>query len=74
MLIISRKDAESILIRPADGLDPQMTVAELFADGPVEITVFAAARNRVKMGVQAPVQLCIWRIDQPRGIEPGAVT
>ena len=66
MLIISRKDAESILIRPAEGIDPEMTLGELFAAGPIEITVFAATGNRVKMGVQAPTELSIWRKDAPK--------
>lgn len=63
MLIISRKDAESILLRPGDDADPDMTLGELFADGPIEITVFSTAGSRVKMGVQAPRQLSIWRKD-----------
>ncbi len=63
MLIVSRRDAESILIRPGDNIDPSMTLADLFAKGPIEITIFSANSNRVKMGVQAPEQLCIWRKD-----------
>jgi len=65
MLIISRKDAESILIRPTRDLDPQMTVAELFRNGPSEVTVFTATGGRIKMGVQAPTELSIWRKDAP---------
>jgi sRNA-binding carbon storage regulator CsrA len=61
MLIVSRKDAESILIRPGEGIDPQMTLADLFRNGPIEITIFSSSGNRVKMGVQAPEQLSIWR-------------
>ena len=61
MLIVSRRDAESILIRPGDDIDPSMTLADLFESGPIEITIFSSAGNRVKMGVQAPQQLCIWR-------------
>ncbi len=61
MLIVSRRDAESILIRPADNIDPNMTLADLFSDGPIEITIFAAGQSRIKMGVQAPPQLSIWR-------------
>lgn len=61
MLIVSRKDAESIEIRPDEGIDPKMTLEDLFAHGPIEITIFAANGNRVKMGVQAPNELCIWR-------------
>lgn len=61
MLIVSRRDAESILIRPGEGIDPQMTLADLFRNGPIEITIFSSGGNRVKMGVQAPEQLSIWR-------------
>ncbi|MGH8167848.1 MAG: carbon storage regulator [Woeseiaceae bacterium] len=59
MLIVSRKDAERILIRPGDGVDPNTTLAELFRDGPIEITVFS--QGAVKMGVHAPRQLAIRR-------------
>ncbi len=61
MLIVSRRDSESIEIRPNEGTDMQMTLADLFSNGPIEITVFSAAGNRVKMGVQAPTELSIWR-------------
>lgn len=63
MLIVSRRDAESILIRPGDNIDPSMTLADLFKAGPIEITIFSSNSNRVKMGVQAPEQLSIWRKD-----------
>ena len=63
MLIVSRRDAESIEIRPGDDIDPKMTLADLFKNGPIEITIFSAGGNRVKMGVQAPGELCIWRKD-----------
>ena len=61
MLIVSRRDAESIEIRPGDDIDPMMTLADLFSGGPIEITIFSSNGNRVKMGVQAPEQLSIWR-------------
>ena len=61
MLIVSRRDAESIEIRPGEGIDPQMTLADLFSNGPIEITIFSSSGNRVKMGVSAPEQLSIWR-------------
>jgi sRNA-binding carbon storage regulator CsrA len=61
MLIVSRRDAESILIRPVEDIDPSMTLADLFRNGPIEITIFSSGSNRVKMGVQAPKQLSIWR-------------
>lgn len=61
MLIVSRRDAESILIRPGDDTDMSMTLADLFSTGPIEITIFSSGDHRVKMGVQAPQQLSIWR-------------
>ncbi len=61
MLIVSRRDAESIEIRPGDDIDPSMTLEDLFRRGPIEITIFSSNNNRVKMGVQAPEELCIWR-------------
>ena len=60
MLIVSRKDAESIEIRTGEDIDPSMTLADLFSQGPIEITIFSSSKNLVKMGVQAPEQLCIW--------------
>lgn len=61
MLIVSRRDSESIEIRPGDGIDMSMTLEDLFSAGAIEITIFSSTGNRVKMGVQAPRQLCIWR-------------
>ena len=61
MLIVSRKDAESIEIKPCEGIDLDMTLNDLFKQGPIEITIFSSNSNRVKMGVQAPEQLSIWR-------------
>lgn len=61
MLIVSRRDAESILIRPGEDIDPSLTLADLFQNGPIEITIFSSNNNRVKMGVQAPDELSIWR-------------
>ena len=61
MLIVSRRDAESIEIRPGDGTDLSMTLEDLFRTGPIEITIFSSCSNRVKLGVQAPRQLTIWR-------------
>ncbi len=63
MLIVSRRDAESLLIRPGEGIDPSMTLADLFRDGPIEIRIFSSTHDRVKMGIQAPTALSIWRKD-----------
>lgn len=63
MLVVSRRDSESIMIRPDEGIDPQLTLAELFANGPIEIRIFSARDKRVTIGVEAPRQLSVWRKD-----------
>ena len=47
MLIVSRRNAESILIEPAEGIDPSTPLGEVFGDGPIEITIFSGAGHRV---------------------------
>ena len=61
MLIVSRRNAESILIEPSADIAPDTPVSEVFGDGPIEITIFSGAGHRVKMGVDAPRTLTIWR-------------
>ncbi|MEL7537882.1 MAG: carbon storage regulator [Pseudomonadota bacterium] len=68
MLVLSRRNAESISISLADESDPAMTVAELFADGPIEVTVLGSTASRVKLGVSAPRTLAIWRRDADESI------
>ena len=63
MLVLSRRADESILIQPADGTDTRMTLAELFANGPIQITLLGGTGKRVKMGINAPAELAIRRKD-----------
>lgn len=63
MLVLSRRVDESIVIQPADGADWSMTLAQLFADGPILITVLGGNGQRVKVGIEAPGQLAIRRKD-----------
>jgi sRNA-binding carbon storage regulator CsrA len=63
MLVLSRRADESIVIQPADDTDGSMTVAELFANGPIQITLLGGTGRRVKMGIEAPEQLAIRRKD-----------
>jgi sRNA-binding carbon storage regulator CsrA len=63
MLVLSRRADESIVILPADGTDTSMTLAELFANGPIQITLLGGTGKRVKMGINAPVHLAIRRKD-----------
>ena len=50
MLLLSRRIGESILIYP-DDVPEGMTVAELFADGPIEITVTDTKAPQCKLGI-----------------------
>jgi sRNA-binding carbon storage regulator CsrA len=63
MLVLTRRADESIVIVPADGTDTRMTVAELFAQGPIQITLLGGSGRRVKMGIEAPSPLAIRRKD-----------
>jgi sRNA-binding carbon storage regulator CsrA len=63
MLVLSRRADESILIQPAEGADTAMTLRELFAKGPIQITLLGATGRRVKVGIDAPEQLAIRRKD-----------
>jgi sRNA-binding carbon storage regulator CsrA len=68
MLVLSRRADESILIQPADGVDGNMTMAQLFANGPIQITLLGGTGRRVKMGIEAPEQLSIRRKDLPEPV------
>jgi sRNA-binding carbon storage regulator CsrA len=63
VLVLSRRADESILIQPADGVDVTMTMAQLFANGPIQITLLGGTGRRIKMGIDAPEQLAIRRKD-----------
>jgi sRNA-binding carbon storage regulator CsrA len=65
MLVLSRRADESIVIQPADGVDGNMTMAQLFANGPIQITLLGGTGRRIKMGIEAPAQLAIRRKDVP---------
>ncbi len=64
MLVLTRRADESIVILPADGADGRMTLAELFAAGPIQITLLGGTGRRIKMGIDAPEQLAIRRKDE----------
>jgi sRNA-binding carbon storage regulator CsrA len=64
MLVLSRRTDESIEIQPAEDADRSMTVAQLFADGPILITLLGISRHRFKLGIEAPEQLAIRRTDR----------
>jgi len=61
--VLSRRADESIVIQPAEGTDVNMTLQQLFANGPILITLLGGSGKRVKMGIEAPEQLAIRRKD-----------
>jgi sRNA-binding carbon storage regulator CsrA len=64
MLVVSRRSDEAIQIKLADGADGTLTLHDLFAKGPIEITLLGGNGRRVKMGIAAPPELCIRRKDK----------
>lgn len=69
MITLSRKESESILIHPSEDLDPAMTVAELFANGPIRVIVTAANRGHAQIGIEVPGKL---RVIQTERFVPGS--
>jgi sRNA-binding carbon storage regulator CsrA len=64
VLVLTRRADESILIGPADGADGRMTLAELFANGPIQIRLLQSSGRRVKVGIEAPAHLAIRRKEE----------
>lgn len=69
MLIIKRKAQDSITIAPQDGFDTGRPVSELFEGKAITITMLEVGRRQVKVAVDAPPNLQIWRGD--RSAAPG---
>ena len=54
MLVLSRRADESIVIQPADGVDANMTMAQLFANGPIQITLLGGRAGASKWESRPP--------------------
>jgi sRNA-binding carbon storage regulator CsrA len=65
MLVIKRRAKEMITIEPLRGSDTSKTVEELFTGGAIEITLLEVGQNEVKVAINAPVELQIWRGHAP---------
>jgi sRNA-binding carbon storage regulator CsrA len=64
MLVVSRRADETIEINLAEGADGTLTLNDLFAKGAIEITLLGGNGRRVKMGIEAPRELSIRRVDK----------
>lgn len=61
MLVLDRKSGESVLIFPDDKINPDMTVKELFSQGPISISVKYKETGTVKLAINAPGTIKILR-------------
>ena len=61
VLTLTRKNQEAIFINPDQGVDPNMTVAELFANGPIEIVVHRIKAGSAAISIKAPDELKVVR-------------
>jgi sRNA-binding carbon storage regulator CsrA len=72
VLVVSRKENESIKIEPVDGLDPALTLREAFASGAIIVRLQHVGHRRVRLIIEAPPVLRIMRSDAPSGDRGGA--
>jgi sRNA-binding carbon storage regulator CsrA len=63
VLVVSRKENESIKIEPMEGIDPSLTLHEVFAHGPIVLTLKHVGTRRVRIVVDAPGVLRIMRAE-----------
>ena len=68
MLVLSRKKGQSLYIYPSPDINPDMTVAELFKDGPIKVRIVEMSRNQVKVGIDASRDLKVLR-DELKAVE-----
>jgi sRNA-binding carbon storage regulator CsrA len=61
MLIVTRKENESIDIDLRDGVDPSLTLQQAFSAGPIRVTLAHVGSNRVRVAIVAPPTLRIRR-------------
>ena len=61
MLILTRKQGQSLTINPEPSIDPATPVARLFASGPIRVQVLGLHGPPVRLGVEADPGFCILR-------------
>jgi sRNA-binding carbon storage regulator CsrA len=65
MLVISRKENESIRLEPAPGIDPALTLAEAFQSGAIVVKLMRVGARRVRLAIEAPAALRVLRDQRP---------
>ena len=61
---MSRRADEAIQTKLAEGVDGNLRLNELFAKGPIEITLLGGNGRSVEMGIEAPPELCMLRVSK----------
>jgi sRNA-binding carbon storage regulator CsrA len=61
MLVIKRRIDEIVTIEPQDGHERSLTVDDLFNGGAIQITLLEVGSSWVKLAIEAPTLLKIWR-------------
>jgi len=61
MLVLSRRQGESFYLQLSDDVDPDMTVAELFASGPMELKLLQLKSNQARFGFVIPQAINVLR-------------
>lgn len=61
MLILTRRIGETFIIEPAPGIDPDMTVRQLFEAGPLVVALLGTKGNQSRIGIDAPDALKVLR-------------
>ena len=60
MLSLIRRPGESVLIYPAVDLDPDMTIGELFKNGPIIIrSALESSKMQIQLSIKAPDELTV---------------
>ena len=53
MLVLERRTGQSLIIQPSEDIPADMTVADLFANDPIEISIGEVLYSKLKVGVEA---------------------
>lgn len=69
MLIIKRKALDVITIAPQEGFDTSRPISDLFEDGVIKITMLEVGRRQVKVAIDAPQNLQIWRGEKDSAVD-----
>lgn len=63
MLLLARKEGEKVLIYPGRDTSPEMTLAELFEHGAIEIIIHKHDKGKARIGIEAPAPLKVRRAE-----------